>query len=127
MKRQWIFGGFVLLIVALIASAFIFGDPPDRWNDHTTVRVVQVDGAGTASPGEGDTFIIERDGRGFFPFFPLIPIAVFALVFVAFRTFWGGPRRNGPWPGRPSEEWLDDWHRRQHRETNSADTPSTTT
>jgi hypothetical protein len=127
MRRQWIFGGIVLLIIAAIGAAIYFGDPPDRWNDHETVRVVQVDDNGNTTPGEGDTIIVERDGRGFFPFFPLFPIIAFLLIFFAIRAFAfrGGPPND--WRrGGPDQQWLEEWHRRQHQEPR-ADGNTTTT
>src|SRR5687768_12261605 len=116
MRRQWIIGGIVLLAIAAIASAIYVGDPPDRWDDHDAVRVVQVDENGNAVPGQGNTIIVERDGRGFFPFFPIVPLLGFLLVFLLIRAFVfrGGPPHHRGWGG-PDPQWLDDWHRRQHQ------------
>jgi len=120
MKKRWILGTLLILLIGGIAAAIYWGPDGDRngWrNDRfEVVRVASDDTTTTA--GAGDTVIIEGHRPFFFPFgFLLIPLAFF-LFFGLFRgVFWGGGRgpRGGPgWNDGYNPDALNEWHRRQH-------------
>jgi hypothetical protein len=117
MKRRWIVGAVVLLVLAggVIAAA-IWG-PNGGWDERhdriEVVRVVDEDGTTTT---DGNTVVIARE-RSFFPFgLFLFPLG-FLFVILLFKFLFWGPRGGGPWRGEPSSQWLDEWHRRQHADS----------
>lgn len=118
MKQRWIFGGLLLIVVGIVAAVALRG--PDRdWGprDQRVEVAPVVDDRGNEVEG-GSTIIVERD-RHFFPFgLLLIPIVLFLLIALFRHPFWGPPG-DGPWgPGGDHRaQWLDDWHKRQHRES----------
>jgi hypothetical protein len=118
MRTRWIVGALVLLVLAggVIAAA-IWG-PNGGWDDrHDRVEVVRVvDEDGTTTTTDGNTVVIARE-RGFFPFgLFLFPLG-FLFVILLFKFLFWGPRGGGPWRGEPSSQWLDEWHRRQHADS----------
>lgn len=126
MNRRWIFGGLLVLILGTIAAFAVWG--PDRdWGlrDRRVELVQVVDDQGNPVEG-GSTIVVERDRHGF-PFglflIPLLLVLIFGLFGRTFR----GPPGGGPWgPGDRREQWLDDWHTRQHRDSANAATPPST-
>lgn len=124
MSRRSIFAGLAALAIVAFALIAIFG--PDRdWDTHrTSVDVVQVVDDQGQPVDNANTIIIERGGRGFFPFgIFVIPLGI--LFFFGVLRLFFGPRFGGPGPrSGPREDWLNDWHRRQHEETEA--TPPTT-
>ena len=99
---RWLIVGLIAL-VAVIGLGAYFGDGKD-WGPDREAQVITTDG--------GETIVIERD-RGSFPFpFLFIP-------FLAIGLFWflGSRRRgNGSGPWGSNQDWLRDWHEREHRE-----------
>jgi len=125
MKQRWMFAALLVLVVGGIAAAIAWWGPDRDWDRDDRVQVVRVTDDGTTA-STGDTIVIERDGRGFFPFgiffFPL----GFLFVFLIFRFLFWGPRRGGPWNGGPPPQWMDEWHRRQHQGQGSTDDTTAT-
>jgi hypothetical protein len=130
MRQRWIFAAFLVLVIGGMVTAIAVLGPDRDWDRHNQVEVVRVADDGTTTT-TGDTIVIERDGRGFFPFgiffFPLGLL----FVFLFFRfLFWGprrgGPWHQGPWNGGPPPPWLDEWHRRQHQGQASTDDTTAT-
>jgi hypothetical protein len=119
MNRRWILGAVVLLVLAGgIAAAAIWG-PDGRWDDrHDGVEVVRVvDEDGNATTTDGDTIVIARE-RGFFPFgLFLFPLGFLFVILLVKLVFWGSRGGGGPWRGEPSPQWLEEWHRRQHADS----------
>ena len=112
MSRRSIFAGLAALAIVAFTLVAIFGPARDRHSN--TVEVIQaVDDQGQPVAG-ASTIIIERGGHGFFPvgiFF--IPLGI--LFFFAVLRLFRGPRFGGPGPWHGNrEEWLNEWHRRQH-------------
>jgi len=112
MQRKYIFIGLALVAVLAFAGFAFWGG--NGWDHESVTRVV---------PGEnGETLVItDNDRPGFFPFFPFflfIPLLWFLVIGGLFSVFgrrrWGGggpPFDSGL---QSREAWLDDWHRRQH-------------
>lgn len=117
MNRRWIFPAVVVAFIGIFTALAVFGPDRGPWNDTDTVRVVQENPDGTTTD-TGQTFVIERDRDGFpFPFPILFPFGFLLVLFLIFRFAWGGPRPGGPGCGRQNEDWLNDWHKRQHQES----------
>lgn len=126
MNRRWIFVGlFVLTLGAITAIAF-WG--PDRDWDRgdrrvEVVRVVDADGNAI----EGESTVIIDGGRHGFPFgLLLIPLVLFLVFGLLRRAFWGPPG-GGPWDRPPDDrgrdQWLAEWHARQHQRIDGGGTP----
>ena len=117
MSRRSIFAGLAALAIIAFALVAIFGPDRDWDRNHRSVEVVQVvDDQGQPLDG-ANTVIIDRGGPGFFPFgiffIPLGILFFFGVLRLFFGPRFGGP---GPWRGQ-REDWLNDWHRRQHEDT----------
>lgn len=116
MSRRNIFIGLAVIAIAAFTAVGIWG--PDRSFDRrTSTEVVQVvDNQG--QPVEGaTTIIVERGGHGF-PFgILLVPLGILFFFGVmrraAFGSRFGGDPPCGP-GGDRREEWMNNWHRRQH-------------
>ena len=124
MKRPWIFVGLFLITLGTIAAIAFWGPDRDWDRDSRRIEVVQVvDPEGNAIEG-GATVIVERDRHGF-PFGILFIPFVLLLVFGLLRGGFRGPRGGGPWGpgGDRGERWLDEWHSRQHQDTDQVHPP----
>ena len=107
---KWIVIGVLAIAIAIGIGAY-FGDhdgPP--WRD---------DQAQVITTDSGQTIVVQDRDHGFFPFF-LIPFLFLGFLWFAIgRRFRGGPGY-GCGPSQNREEWLRDWHRREHETGNSA-------
>jgi len=120
MSRRTIFAGLAVLAIAAFTLIAILGPDWDWDRNHSEVAVVKVvDDQGQPLDG-ANTIIIERGGPGFFPFgIFFIPLGI--LFFFGVLRLFFGPRFGGPGPwGGPRDEWLNEWHRRQHEDRESA-------
>lgn len=109
---RWAIGGLiavVLVVVGLSIAVAVGGDKD--WGDHRDAEVVTTQ--------SGETIVIDRD-RG--PF--LFPFLLIPLVIIGLFVFLGGRRRHEggpPWGG--NQDWMREWHERQHREMDSRSGP----
>ena len=123
MNRRWIFPSIAVAVFAAFVALAWFG-PGDRWDHQETVKVVQVAPDGTTTDS-GKTIVIDHGRDGFpFPFPILFPFGFFLVLFFVSRMFWGGRRWGGP-ENRYREQWLNDWHARQHDGGPGDSTPPT--
>lgn len=112
---RWIVIAVLAVVVAVGLGAY-FGD--GDWGDGDGWRRAD---SQVVTTTDGQTIVVERN-RHFFPFFIFIPLLIFGL-FWAFGPwrYWGNGRRGGG-PGDQSfgewQRWLDEWHRRQHDQSN---------
>lgn len=110
MSRRTVIIALAVIFLVITAIAAVGTSGSDRPMDHrTTAEMVQVvDSQG--APIEGET-TVTLEKRGFtFPFCILLVLLGSLFSFGVSRFFVPGCRFSGD----RQEEWLKDWHRRQH-------------
>ena len=105
---RWIVIGLVAVAV-VVGLGFLIGN--GHWGDGDGWRENRTEVVTTAA---GETIVIERD-RHFFPFFIFIPFLIIGL----FWAFGGRRCRGNGWrDDGPGPQWMSDWHRREHEQSN---------
>lgn len=118
MNRRWFFAGLFVLTLGAIVAIALWDPGPDWDRADRRVEVVRVVDADGNAIEDGSTIVVEG-GRHGFPFGLLLIPLFLLLVFGLLRwTFWGPPG-GGPWSPPPDdrarEQWLAEWHARQHQ------------
>jgi hypothetical protein len=112
---------WLLAALALVAAVSLVAFGAYRAGQHHAAghetAVVRIDPA-TGQTGTVEVVRVDDGYRhwGFFPFGFIFPLFFFAFVFFVLRGLWW--RGRGPWGGGPWNGRAEEWHRRQHDQSN---------